>query len=52
MTEKFKEEMREWRKVIAEVIQRLDRPTRLDKNWTRGRYGVAYDPERPSERDG
>ena len=42
----IKEELAEWRKLVKSVLRRLDRPERLDKNWTRGTYGVAYDPER------
>jgi hypothetical protein len=46
----IKEELAEWRAIVKAVLRRLDRPERLDNNWTRGKYGVAYDPVRPKGR--
>lgn len=42
----IKEELAEWRKIVRRALKNLDKPVRLDKNWTRGKYGVCYDPEK------
>ena len=43
----LKEQIVEWRKMLRRIAERLDKPMRLDRNWTRGRYGVCYDPLPP-----
>lgn len=48
----LKEEVAEWRKLLRRIAERLDRPMRLDRNWTRGRYGVCYDPLPPRRSGG
>lgn len=49
---KIKEEIAEWRRIVKSILKRLDRPERLDANWTRGKYGVCYDPIRPDREEG
>ena len=41
---KFRDELRQWRKIIQQVLAHADRPHRLDRFNTRGKYGVGYDP--------
>ena len=42
---KFKDELAEWRRTIQRALLRAEQPVRLDKDYTRGKYGVSYSPE-------
>ena len=41
---KFNDELKQWRKVIQSVLSQADRPCRLDAEYTRGKYGIVFDP--------
>ena len=41
----IQEDMAQWRKFLKGVLERADRPHRLDHDWTRGKYGVCYERE-------
>lgn len=40
----IRDEIAAWRKFLKGVLARADRPHRLDRDHTRGKYGVGYDP--------
>ena len=42
---KFKQDLVQWRRVIAGALARAEKPARLDSDYTRGKSSVSYDPE-------
>ena len=43
------EETAIWRKLVRRALNNADRPTRLDREWTRGKTGVVYEPQPASK---